>query len=504
MIDYPANLPDPSTQLSGDAETPTFRTDIDNGLIEQFGRFATGTETLNLQWVFSQAELVVFEEWFAETLHGGALIFGLKLPDDGAYSIQPVRFVSGSYSVSHKEGLWWNASAKVERLLVSIAPANRTLPIPQWQRLSFDPATTQNLTLSHRNARMTVRPIVGAPTVFSIYPPVNDANYIYFGVNNQGAGETLITSIGVDPIPPEAVPSWPGTLPGVDKSFALDAKRAVTRVDMESGHSRQWAASETTVKGYKVEWTFTLAQLQTFQDFFWTTLKAGSLPFRLTLPVDGLFISVRVRFVDGKYSEDYVFHDTFKVTAKLDRIVDQTVTPSDERPYPMYYGPVVYVSDSHYKIKNGDGKFFVVNPPAGQTIWLHIGSTATPEFGLLVTGLGNVQITRTPFVVDIGSIGSDTGSSEFLKPAFQLKDTIYNIYPPVDETGVSFVKPAFEMKSVVKDIGDILGAAGNDSATSGFATPKIELIDVLVDIGDIPTDTAGSTFSKPIFELLIP
>jgi len=486
MIDYPLNFPLPSIDFSGGFETPTIRTDIDNGITEQYGRFATGCETYNVSWKLSQDELSVFEEWHSETLAGGVLVFGLALPDDGAYSIQPVRFVGGQYDVSHNQALWFTVSAKVEKLTVSIAPTNRTLPVPQWSRIEVDPTDSQNLTLSHRNARLTVRPDEGSQTALRIYPPNSDTQYIYFGLNNQGDGETLITSEGVESLPLDGIPSWPGNLPNLNDAFTVSAKRRVNRVEMESGHTRQTLGAETTVASYNAEWTLTLEQLRTFQDFFYTTLKEGSLPFWLALPVDGLFDPVRVRFVGGKYDEEYTFHDTFKVSAQLDRIVDQTVTPSEDRPFPIYYSPTVLVNENT-NIFDGAGKFFVCNPAEGKTVGLYICGLKI-EFGLLNIGMGNVRIARAAF-------GKDSGQSLFAKPGMQLIDVTVDV-PTTDATGSAFGKPVFEMRDTLIDTGPVA-----DNAGAAFNKPNLEMLDVLEDVGSIP-EQGASAFSKPEMQML--
>lgn len=497
MIDYPENLPQPSTSLSADAETPTIRTDIDNGLVEQFGRFATGREDYSATWVLSEAELAIFEEWFNETLVGGVLIFGMMLPEDDGYSIQPVRFVGGEYAVAHKGSFFWTVAAQIEKMIVSVAPANRTLPIPQWLRLAVDPTISQNLTLAHRNALLTVRPDDGSTTTLRIYPPTDETQYIYFGINNQGDGETLITSEDVDPLPPEAVPDWPGSLPNVNQSFRLTGERKAARLELDSGHTRQYAQADATSKAHDVDWTFTLGQLQTFQDFFYVTLKAGSLPFWLTLPVDGQFIPVRVRFIGGRYQESYIFHDTFRVSARVERIVDQTVLPTPERPYPMYYGPTVNVI-ANRKMLDAQGKFFIVNPAEGQTISLHIYD-ATPEFGLLVKGLGNVLITRGPFVLDIGTL-TDGAGGEYPKPSFSLRDTILDIGTiPGDLGAGEFLKTSFSLVSTIEDLGTLAG----DSGSGSFLTTGVEILEVLVDAGTL-TDGGHGEYLKPAISLVIP
>lgn len=499
MIAYPANFPQPSTNLSGDEETPVIRTDLDSGLVEQEGRFSTGVETLRAQWTLSEAELLTFENWYGETLAGGVLVFGLLLPDDGAYSVEPVRFVGGSYDITHKGGLWFNVTATLERLTLRNAPSNRTPPVPQWKRLSIDPAESQELTLSHRNALLTVRPDLGSETTLRIYPPTDEAAYIYFGIDNLGAGETLITSIDVDPLPATVIQDFPGTLPNVNQSFATGAKRKTTRMEMESGHPRQYAGLQTTVKTYQVEWEFSLAQLETFQGFFYVSLKSGSLPFRLTLPVDGFFLPVPVRFVGGKYSEIYVPNDRFKVAATVERIVAQTVIPTTERPFPVFYSPTVNVV-ANRKVASADaGKFFVLAPAEGQTINLHIYAQEI-EFGILNKGLGNVLITRLPFVVDLGTIGDGAGGV-FSPPSFDFRSTIIDLGEMTGDGGVGdFLKPGFELKSTIVDIGEAPG----DSGQAVFTKPTLERLEVLVDLAELSPDAAQATFTKPTIELVIP
>ncbi len=496
MIDYPANLPQPGTSFSGEAQTPTIRTDLRTGLIEQQGRFSTGLETFRAQWTLSQAELVIFEEWFAEDLAGGVLVFGLLLPDDGAYSAQPVRFVGGNYEVSHKGGLWWNVNATLELLTLRDAPSNRTLVVPQFLRLAVDEALSQILTLAHRNALLTVRPAVGNTTTLRVLPPTDATAYIYFGIDNQGLGETLITSADFSPLIPESIQAFPLTLPNVNTSFAFRGERRAIRAEMDSGHPRQFSASKSTRKTYQVEWEFSLAQLQTFQDFFFITLKSGAKAFTLTLPVDGSFIPIPVRFVGGKYSESYVATDRFKLGATVEEIIAQTVLPSEANPYPLYYSPTVNVT-ANRKIQAGDaGKFFIVNPDVGETISLHIYSRLI-EFGLLVKGLGNVLITRGPFIAAVDG-STDYAATAYLKPAFEIRDTILDLAGiPTDYAAGVYPKPSLNLLSVVKDV----GVVPRDDAAAPYLQPLVELKVVLKDIGTLATDYAATTYLKPLFDL---
>jgi hypothetical protein len=497
MIAYPTNLLRPSASFSGTSSTPVVRTDLDNGLVFQEGRFSTGLETFSVEWQLSRQQLLIFENWFNDTLVGGLLVFGLVLPDGDGYSEQPVRFVGGLYNTTHYGNFFFRVNATIEKLTSKPAQSNRTPAFPLWRRLAVDEAISQVLTLAHRNSILTVRPSEEDITTLRIFPPTSEAAYIYFGIQNFGEGDTLITSQDVDPVLPAPVLPFPVGLPNINSNFQTAARRKTSRLEMESGHPRQYAGLDTTNRFHQVEWEFSLEQLQIFQDFFYVTLESGSLPFTLTIPVDAFFLPVPVRFVGGTYSEVYVEVNRFKVSAVIERIVDQTVIPSNGVPFPLYYAPTVSVNSNRKILESDSGKFFIVNPDADRTISLHIGDLEI-EFGLLIIGLGNVLITRGPFVWDLES--QDASFGTFLKPQFELGAAILDLGSfTVEETHGDFSKPVLLLQSVIKDAGSF-----SDEAAGDFSKPSLEVLDVLEDLGSFDLDESTGNFAKPILTIDIP
>lgn len=500
MIDYPTNLPQPTDSLTGESVTPVIRTDQDTGLLVQEGRFATGRDTYDLSWKLSQEEVVIFEEWFNETLSGGQLLFALTMTVDGGLEEVPARFIGGNYRINHDGALWFNVGASVEVMFVSSAAPNRTPSVPPWFRLELDEALSQTLGTGFRNALLITRPTEGNITTFRVPPPTDETQWIYFGVQNFGAGEVLITSEDTDPLPTYSPPNFPGTLPAVNIAFSEAANRGAERLEMDGGHPRQWSRFETTTRKYSASWDFDLDQLQEFRDFFFTTLQGGARHFFLQLPVDGQFFEVPVRFIGGKFEESYVPHNRFKVTGQLERVVAQTVLPSELRPYPLYHAPAVTVT-ANRKVLSGDAfKMFNVFPDEGQTINLHIYDGEF-EFGVTVKGLGNVLITRGPFVVDLGSIGSDSAGALSVAPTLELRDSILVIGSiGEDVSGVAHETPILSLISAIENIGSI--ATEVNGVVS--KTPDLQLLDVLLDIGSIGTDTIGTTSNTPTLILDIP
>lgn len=499
MINYPANLPQPIDSLTGQSATPVIRTDMDTGLVVQQGRFATGRSTYQLSWKLDQAEKIIFEEWFNETLSGGVLLFALQMLVDGGIDDVPARFVDGQYDCDHLAGMWFEISATVEILLVTDAPANRTPAVAPWFRLSIDEALSQIMDLNYRNARMITRPALANLTTLRIPPPVGENSFIWFGVQNFGAGDVLITSVDVDPVPVEATPNFPAELPAVENSFSENAKRGTERLDMESGHSRQWSRFETTVKTFNASWQFSLEELQSFRDFFYTTLKAGSKVFTLKLPVDGGFADQAVRFTGGTFKEGYVPVGRFNVAAELEQVVGQTVAPYVLDPHPLYHAPIVSVY-ANRKITSGDGlKMFEVYPIAGQTINLHIYSR-TFEIGVTVKGLGNVLITRGPFLLSVGSF-SERASTSFPKTSLELRSLIRELGTIASESApYSFPRPTVGVLSTIKPLGTI----ASESAPYSFPRPPFEIKAVLENLGALTPENEPYSFPKATITIDIP
>lgn len=497
MIAYPVNFPQPSISLTSETVASNLRSGQTNGLIEQVARFSTALETYNSTWEVSKEELLTFENWFNENLVGGVLVFGLVLPDDGAYSVKPVRFIGGAYQVSHKGNLWYSISAQFEHLRVTKTSAIRNPTIPNFLRLEVDPVKSQNLTKAYFNSSLTTRALSGSQTTLRIYPPTNPSQYILFGLRNSGNGDTLITSVNVDPFPTPPIVDWPLNLPNINTQVLQTSKRRVVRTEMESGHVRQFLDSDLTQNSFTVEWEFTLTQLKTFQDFFFVSLKAGEYAMSLKMPVDGGFVSTAVRFVGGKFSESYFGKSMFKVAATLERVVSQTVNASSETPYPIFYAPKVGISRNTKLLAADAGKLFVVNPTEGQTISLHI-SNLNIEFGLLVIGLGNVLVTRGGFIESLS--GSDSAGGFYGKPAFSLASVIFDIGQIQNDLGSGIYNlPSFELISVVNNLGNL----ESDVAASSYSKPSFEIKTVQVDLGTLSSDFASSSYNKPIFELII-
>lgn len=492
MVDYP-NIPLPSTSLSERVETTTLRTRLGTGLARQRSRFPTGTRDYRVSWILTKAELALFESWYITDLGGGVLSF--TMPWDYADG-RIYRFTEGRYTARQDHGRV-SVSATLECLDVFDVAANDVPVVPPWKRLSIDPVADQQLGLAHRNARLASRPDDGDTRTLRIYNPLTPEVWIYFGIRNLGEGETLVTSVDADDPPILPAASWPSGLPLPLTGFTDSTERQVSRLEMDSGHPRQSRRFEATEKTYSVSWDMSAAQVASFEAFYFATLRNGSRPFSIVLPVDNQFVPVACRFVGG-YVANYQPIDRFRISATLERITTQPVAEDTENRFGLYYAPFVDVSE-HYLVKPADaGKFFRVTTTEGNTVNLHIGSQLI-EFGLLVLGPGSVLITRTPFVHDMGS---DSTEGSLLSPRLELRSVEVDLGPvesiDEDETASSIALVGLALESVV-----VSGEMPDDATTSSIALRSMELKEVQVIISP-DSDATTSEIQKPSFSLQIP
>ena len=490
MIAYPA-IPFPSAgSFAERVSVPTLQTTLETGLVRQRPRFSTGLREFRASWELTQSEFAIFQEWFATDLVGGLLAFEM----DWGGPERVYRFAGGRYTSTQGHGGRFNVSGNLECLDVFPANATTIPPVAPWLRLVIDPVADQQLTLSHRNAKLTSRPTTGNTRTLRVYNPVSPNDYIYFGLQSYGAGDTLITSESAVPLPVLAAAVWPNSLPRPLSGFGEAQERPAMRLPMDSGHIRQQQRFDASVPTYSITWNFSAAEMATFETFFFTTLQNGSRQFTIPLPVDNAYNAVPVRF-DGAYTSTYRAVNRFQVSATLNRILAQSETETSWTPYGLHYTPTVSVTASRRVLPAEAGQFFVVYAAAGQTVKLHIGA-ALLEFGVLSTGPGNVLITRSPFQYNFGA---DTTSSQLLRAELSLESVIVDLGSLAPDQATSqLLLPSFELDSALADLGSLVP----DQATSSLAA-SFDLTEVLVQLS-LDADFTTSQLNPPSFALEIP
>jgi len=80
MAAYPATLPPPTAEGYGIRPVDRVaRSTIESGARRSRARFTSAPAKMAVRFVFTEAELAVFEAWLRHTVHDGALAFDIDL-----------------------------------------------------------------------------------------------------------------------------------------------------------------------------------------------------------------------------------------------------------------------------------------------------------------------------------------------------------------------------------------------------------------------------------------
>ena len=117
------SLPLPFVDFSGQSRVPSIVSDAQSSVIAGRSRFEKRYATLNVQWVFTQAELEIFEDFFDDDLGNGCACFSLELryPLNSELTEWLVRFTEG-YDVTNQEGMF-SVQASLELVNPVVLPA---------------------------------------------------------------------------------------------------------------------------------------------------------------------------------------------------------------------------------------------------------------------------------------------------------------------------------------------------------------------------------------------
>lgn len=117
-IDFPAHLPAPSIGYKLNPVSPQKRIDMQAGRPIVYARFTDVPVNLNLNWHFTDAQAVAFENFYWDTLLADTRWFNLKLRLPQGYKNYVCAFV-GIYNNSRLDhssltGVWlYNASLEI-------------------------------------------------------------------------------------------------------------------------------------------------------------------------------------------------------------------------------------------------------------------------------------------------------------------------------------------------------------------------------------------------------
>lgn len=97
-VDYPATLPAPNqTKYSLQPVDPVIRTQMDSGSPRNRRRFTTYPTRIPVEWLFTEAQMAVFESWFDNTVNSGESWFNVNLINGLSVSAYEARFFTAQH-----------------------------------------------------------------------------------------------------------------------------------------------------------------------------------------------------------------------------------------------------------------------------------------------------------------------------------------------------------------------------------------------------------------------
>lgn len=196
---------------------------------------------------------------------------------------------------------------------------------------------------------------------------------------------------------------WPLTLP-YPSTLSGDTASPVIRTQMDSGYTRQRSRFGSQVKTRQLSWVFTEAEFATFKEFFRDTLQGGTLWFNMVYPDgEGGFTSREVRFVGGRFTEQYVPFMQWQVGASIEEQVQQVITFPEPDIMPLLYQRVQEKTENYTLQFTDLNSLITANPGEGEeiiiTLPLNAGFTTKFSCGVVNIGLGAVRFAGETGVV---------------------------------------------------------------------------------------------------------
>jgi hypothetical protein len=193
MPTYPATLPNPSINMSGNVTRPKIGTQL-IGRRRSRRRFTGKQSQFNVQFEFSADELAAFETFVDTDLKGGSLYFDIDLPIHGPVATHSMRFLNEQYGEAYRVHNHWRINAILEE---EVAQGVND-PDQAFNPVYFQPefVITEDTVIGeqHRNALLRVQGVtVGTPIVLKTLFADEAAEYIPFGVQHEGGqGDVIV------------------------------------------------------------------------------------------------------------------------------------------------------------------------------------------------------------------------------------------------------------------------------------------------------------------------
>lgn len=111
---YPSSLPIPKVRYEYGVVSNKLQTELPGALRTRRLRTTSQVFTIRVEWMFTDAQMKEFRDWYAATIYEGSSIFDISLALGNGYKTNTAKFVEGVFSYSYTGHLTWRVSARLE------------------------------------------------------------------------------------------------------------------------------------------------------------------------------------------------------------------------------------------------------------------------------------------------------------------------------------------------------------------------------------------------------
>lgn len=117
MAAWPSELPQSPESIAERPQLQVLRTQMDAGPAKQRRRFSAAARRHSVRYLMDLSQRRIFEDWFNNELHGGALEFDWRPSRQQAAVAARIVGNDPPYQItSAGSALWWHVSMEIEEL----------------------------------------------------------------------------------------------------------------------------------------------------------------------------------------------------------------------------------------------------------------------------------------------------------------------------------------------------------------------------------------------------
>ena len=198
---WPSTLPAPEQDLNGQFNYDTVFTQMDTGRRRARRRSGARQETMNLSWLFTDAEYKIFRDFVDDDLQGASGWFDIMVPDGtglGTFVEKTVRFAESRFTYGYKQHMHWRVSVPVEVFTEQTeTPVDPDLMPLLYQRVQ-EKTDDYTLQFTDLNSLITANPGSGETLIITLPANAGFSDKFSCGIVNIGLGEVhFVAAVGV-------------------------------------------------------------------------------------------------------------------------------------------------------------------------------------------------------------------------------------------------------------------------------------------------------------------